>query len=153
MSAALVSRGIDRVRIIRVDGYVGESGVLAYVQDFLPGLAAIGSAIEAAISTWRPQRSFGGNENCVAVFRADSNATNVLRVLQSQIGPALAAVFGFVNAVAVVNAALRVVLTCTYPHDRRIAGIEFHISDRKRSFVLEHRIPGEAVVVGLPHAA
>ena len=50
MTATLVCSGIDRVRIVGVDDNFGKAGVLAYVQNFLPGLAAVARFVKSAIA-------------------------------------------------------------------------------------------------------
>src|SRR5438270_9880390 len=129
MAAALVGRGIDGVRIVRIDGNIGKAGVLADIQDLLPALTSIGGFVEPAVATWGPQRTFGGNENRVAVLRTNRDAANMLRMLQANIGPTLAAVFGFVYSIAVIDTALRVVLARADPHDRGISRIKLHVTD------------------------
>ena len=153
MAAALISGGIDRVGIVGVDRNIGEAGVLAYVQDLLPGLASVRRLVEAAIATGRPERTFRGDEDGVAVLRTDRDSTDVLRVLQANVGPALPSVFGFVDSIAVIDAALRVVLSGPSPDDRWIMWVEFHVPNRERAFILKNRIPGESIVVRLPDSA
>src|SRR5690349_23755055 len=134
MAAALVGCGIDGFGVVGIDGDIGKAGVLADVQNFLPSFAAIGGAVEPAISSRRPEGSLGRNKNCIAIFRTDGNAPDMLGMLQSHIGPALASVFRLVNAITVIDAALGIVLAGAHPHNRWITRIELDVADRERSF-------------------
>ena len=60
---------------------------------------------------------------------------------------------GLVDAVAVADAALAVVLAGADPDDVRVLRIERDAADRVRAFAVEDRRPGGAGVGGLPDAA
>src|ERR1700722_8499853 len=77
----------------------------------------------------------------------------MLRLLQSNIPPGLAAILALVDTVTIGDAALVVVLARPYPHHRRILGIDYHRADRVRPLRIEHRRPGRAVVSGPPDTA
>src|SRR5690349_18088061 len=104
MTAALIGGGIDRVWIDRIDRDISEAGVLTNVQNFLPALPAVAGLVESAISAGRPQRPLGSDEHRVAVFRMNRDPADVLRMLQTNVRPALTSVFRFVDTVAVVDA-------------------------------------------------
>src|SRR6185503_2851093 len=74
-------------------------------------------------------------------------------VRQADAAPTGAAVGGLVDAVAVADAALAVVLAGADPDDQRIAGVEDDAADRVAHLAVEDRLPGGAGVGGLPDAA
>ena len=76
----------------------------------------------------------------------------MLGVLQPDVRQAGAAVDRLVNAVAIADAALAVVLARAHP-DHRWFGIDHDGADGVRAVVVEDRRPGGARVCRLPHAA
>ena len=122
-------------------------------QHLLPGLAAVGGLVEAAVAAGAPQRSLGGDVDDVRVARIDDDLADVLGVLQADVLPADAAVARAVDAVAVADAALGVVLAGAHPHGERVVGVEGQAADRVGALVVEDRRPGDAGVGRLPHAA
>src|ERR1700730_9130143 len=77
----------------------------------------------------------------------------MLRLLQSNIPPGLAAILALVDTVTIRDAALVVVLARPHPHDRRILRMDDNCADRVRPLRIEHRRPGGTVVGGSPDAA
>ena len=133
---------------------VGAAGVLADLDQALrPRLAAVGGLIQAALAAALPQRPRRRDVDHVGIARVHHDARDVLGSLQPHVAPGPAAVFALVDAVAVGDAALIVVLAGAHPDDRRILGIDRDVADRIRAVVVEYRRPGGAVVVGQPDAA
>src|SRR5262249_31639420 len=151
--AALVGGGDQDVRVARVYHHVGDAGVLADRQDVLPGLAAVGGLEQAAVAARPPERPLGGDVDDVRVARVEDDAGDVLRLLEAEVLPGLAAVVGAINAVAVADAALAVVLAGADPDDVGVLRVEDDAADRVRALVVEDRRPGGAGVGGLPDAA
>ena len=73
--------------------------------------------------------------------------------LQPDVLPGLAAVVALVDAVAVADAALAVVLAGADPDDVRVLRVEGDAADGVRTLAVEDRRPGGAGVGRLPHAA
>src|SRR5581483_1768897 len=109
--------------------------------------------VEAAFAAGSPERSLGRDVDGVGVARIDDDFADMLGRLQAEDFPALAAVVGAIDAVAVADAPLAVVLAGADPDDVRILRIEDDRADGVRAFVVEDRRPGDAGVVGLPDAA
>src|SRR5262249_32982744 len=107
---SLIRRSQEDVGIARVQGDIGDAGVFADVEDEVPGLAAVGRLVKAAVTSWAPKRSLGGDVDRVRIAGIDQDLPDVFRVFEADVFPRLAAVGGFVDAVAVSNAALAVVL-------------------------------------------
>src|SRR5205807_10258287 len=99
-----------------------------------------------------PERSLGRDVDGARVARVDEDLADVFGRLETQVLPALAAVVGTVDAVAIADAALAVVLAGADPDDVRILGIEDDGADRVGAFVVEDGRPGDAGVVGFPDA-
>src|SRR5581483_797844 len=89
VSAALIRRSVNRFRVVRIDNDVGDAGVLANLQNLVPGLAAISRFVESAIAARTPQRSLRRDVNDVRIFRIDRDAADVLRILETNIAPGL----------------------------------------------------------------
>jgi hypothetical protein len=54
MAPPLIRRREKRVRIAGVENDIGDAGVLADGEDALPGLAAIGGLVQAAVAAGAP---------------------------------------------------------------------------------------------------
>src|SRR5207302_1158493 len=98
------------------------------------------------------QRSLGGDVDDAGVARVEEDLADVLGLFQADLLPALAAVKGLVDAVAVADRALAVVLAGADPDDARVLGVEGDIADRVGALVVEDGGPGDAGVGGLPDA-
>ena len=153
MTAPLVRRSDDDVRVARIDDDVGDAGVVGNLQHLRPRAAAVNRLVEAAFAARRPQRALRRDEHRVAVFGTDDDAADVLGGLEADVGPRTAAVVALVHAVAVRDRALRIPLAGADPHDVRPLRIDRHPSDRKRSLSVEDRLPRRAAVGRLPDAA
>ncbi len=153
VAPALVGGGVDGVGIVRVEGDVRHAGVVRDREHLRPVGAAVGRLVEAAIAARAPERPLGGDPDDVGVARVDQDPADVLRALQSDILPALAAVDRLVDAVAVGHRALRVVLAAADPDGERVVRIDRHRADRERPLAVEDRRPGGAGVLGRPDAA
>src|SRR5262249_6728781 len=108
---------------------------------------------QAAVAAGAPQRPLGGDVDDVGVARVDQDFADVLGVLEADVLPGLAAVVGAVDAVAVGDAALAVVLPRTDPDDVRVLRVEGDVADRVGALVVEDRRPAGAGVGRLPDAA
>src|SRR5437016_3023172 len=61
-------------------------------QDFVPGFAAVGGFVDAAIFAVAPELARHAHVNCIAVFRVDQNPGNALGIGQSHVVPTVTAV-------------------------------------------------------------
>src|SRR5262249_10541204 len=94
---ALVGGVEQDVRVARGEDDVGHAGGRAGGDDLLPGLAAVGGLVEAAVPAGGPERALGGDVDDVGVARVDEDAADVLGALQADVAPGLAAVVGAVE--------------------------------------------------------
>src|SRR5262249_55124394 len=95
-SAALIRRRDDDVGVARVEDDVADTGVLGDLQHLVPGLAAVGRLVEAAIAAGRPERSLCGDVHRIAILRIDDDAPDVFGGFQADVGPRSAAVLALV---------------------------------------------------------
>ena len=77
----------------------------------------------------------------------------MLGVFQADIGPVLAAVGGFVNAVADRNAIAHPGFAGANPDDFRVRRIDGDRADRLHRLAVENRLEGRAAIHRLPYAA
>src|SRR5262249_48301438 len=87
-------RGGERVGLRRVHRQVDEAGLLVDELDALPGLAAVGGLVDAALLVGRPDVAQGGDVHDLGVPGVDDDAGDVLGVGQAHVLPGLAAVGG-----------------------------------------------------------
>ena len=150
---ALVGGGVDDIGLVGVERDVHGAGVLVDLQDGLPGGAAVGAAVEAALLVRTPEVAHGGDVDEVRVVRVQRDAPDMLAVAQPHVGPGLAAVRALVDAVAPRRTLPVGALPGADPDDGRVALVEGDRPDRMRALVLEHGVEGDAVVAGLVDAA
>ncbi len=100
--------GEKNVRVGRIhrDGR-GAGREIGTFQNEVPGLAAVGRFVEAAIGRIAPERARHRRVNRVAAFRTNDDLRNAFRVGQTRFVPGLAAVGRFVDAVADRDAVAR----------------------------------------------
>src|SRR5438552_17601033 len=115
MTPPLIRGRVNRVRIAWINRDVGDAGVLANLQNRFPSLAAIGSLVESPISSRPPQRSLRGHVDSIRVLRIDRDAPDVLRRSEADVLPGFAAIVRPIDAIAVRDAALAVVLAGADP--------------------------------------
>src|SRR5262249_50731026 len=143
----------EYVGVARVEDGVGATGVFGYVEDLLPRLSAIRSFVQPAVAAGAPQRALCGDVDGVGVARVEEDLADVLGLLQSDLLPGLPAVGGFVNAVAVADGALAVVLAGADPDGAGIFRVQLDVADGVGTLAIEDRRPGDAGVGGLPDPA
>jgi len=79
------------VGILRIERHVDRTGVLVFVENLVPGLAAVGGAKDAAFcvgSVGVPQR---GDESDIGIVRVYDHLANRARVFQADVLPDLPA--------------------------------------------------------------
>src|SRR5207244_9479469 len=99
---------------------VGHAGVVADRERLLPILTAVGALVEPAVAAGSPERPLGGHVDDVRVPRVDDDLADMLGLLEAHLLPAFAAVVRAVDAVAVADAALAVVLPGADPDNVRV---------------------------------
>src|SRR5579871_3171848 len=153
VAPALIGGSVYDIGIARVDIEVGDAGILADLQDGLPGLAPVGGFVKTAIAARREERPLRGHQNHVRIARIDPDFRDVLGVRQSHHFPGLAPVGALVNAVAIAYGPLALILTGAQPHDVGVLGVHGHAPEGVGSAVVEDGLPGDSVVGGFPKAS
>src|SRR5258708_38823566 len=88
-----------------IEHHVDTACVFVHVQNFCPGLAAIGGAEDPAFrigAEWVSQRSY---ENDIRIFRMNDQLSNRAAVAKSHVPPRLTAVERLINAIALCRVA------------------------------------------------
>ena len=101
----LPERGKKNVGIMRIEGDVDAARVFVFVENFLPGLAAVGGAEDAALGVRAVRMAESRDESDVGIGGIDNDFADGARIVQANVLPGLAAVERLVNAVAVRNVA------------------------------------------------
>ena len=122
-------------------------------QDDVPGLAAIGRLIETAVRRIAPERARHRRKDRVAVGRTHDDFCDAFRVGQTDMGPGLAAIAGFVDSVADRNAVARPRFARPDPDVLRVLGIERDRADRLHRLLVEDRLVTRPAILGFPNAA
>src|SRR5262249_49534428 len=153
VAAALVGRGEEHVGGARGEHDVGDAGVVADRQHLVPGATAVGRLEQAPVAAGPPQRPLRRHVHGVGAARVDDDPADVLGGRQADVLPRLAAVVGAVDAVAVADAALAVVLAGADPDHVRVLRVEHDGADGVRALVVGDGRPGGGGVGRLPDAA
>ena len=94
-----------------------------------------------------------GDEETVRILRVDDDLRNLLAVAKTEVRPGLARVGRFVDAVAGRQIRPLQPFPAADVNDVRIRRGHRQRADRSRRLIVEDRVPGDAVVGRLPHAA
>src|SRR5258706_1225738 len=145
--------GINYVGIRGVDLYVGGSGVLVFVNDLLPSLAAVSRTEQAALFIGAVGMAEHGCKNPVRIAWVDGECGNLQAITQAEMSPGFTGGRRFVDSVAHRKIGAMEAFAAGDINDIGIRGSDGDGADRLGGFVVEDRVPGAAVIVRLPHAA
>ena len=149
---ALPARRVDNIGISRIDGDVHKTRAVTDELGHRPRVAAIDGLVQSAFLVGRPRRAQCRNVEDVLVPWIDSDATDVLRLLQPHHRPRVATVSGLVDAGARLNGVARIWLASARPDRIGIGGCDSQHTHRDDVLVVKDRAPGDAVVGALPDA-
>ena len=150
---ACQSAANKNIGIVRIEGHVDASGVLIFVENFLPGLAAIGRAENTALGVRSVGMAERGHENDVRIVGIDDDFADGAAVAQANVLPGLASVERFVNSIAVRDVSANAGLACTHVN-RVVIGVGHgEAANGSTSLFIENRRPGHGAVGRLPDAA
>ena len=141
------------VRIGRVHDQLARAAALVRLQDRLPGLAPITGAVDPALAAGAPRRPERRDVDDVRIGRVREHAMDLPRVLEPQVGPALAPVAALVDAVPDPGAVARIPFPGARPDDLRIGLEDGDGADAAHRLVVEDGAPDVPSVVRLPHSA
>ena len=149
----LPARGEQHLGVGRVHGNVDEARLVADELDELPGLAAVGRLVEAALGVRAPRPSQGGDVHDVRIGRVHDDAADRPRLLEPHRLPGEPAVGRFENAAARRDGVAGVLFARPRPHLRRVAGGDGQLAHRDAALIVEDRPERDAGVGRLPDPA
>ncbi len=154
-AAHLPERGVDDVGIGGIEGEIDAAGLGIFVENFLPGLAAILRAEDAALFVVGEGMAEGGDEGDVGIFGIDDQASDGVGVAEADEFPGGSGVDGFVDAVAADDVAAHAGFAGADVDDVGIGLGDGDGADGGRGVfrLVEDGPPVEAAVGGLPDAA
>src|SRR6202171_1874642 len=143
----------ENVWIMRIKGDINSAGVLVFIKHFLPSLATIHGAEDAALCIgpeWMTQR---GHVHDVWISGMDNQFFDGARIPQADVLPRLATVESLINPVAMRNVATDASLSRTDIDDVRLRGRHSQAANAPDSFLIKERAPSHCAVGRLPHSA
>src|SRR5207249_863727 len=105
-------------------------------------LSAIGGAKDSALGVGPVGMAKHGDEDTLGVTGIDDDSRNLLAIAQAHVFPDLAAIGGFVDAVANRQVRPLQALAAAYVDDVGIRGSDCHGPDRAGGLIIEDRVPG-----------
>ena len=151
--AGLPQCGIDDVGVGGIDDDSSGTDIFVLGENLLEGLGAVGGAVDAALGIGTVGMSGDRDEKAVGIARIDGHLGNLLAIAQAEVRPGLAAVGGLVDAIADGEVGTMQSFTAADVDDLRVGGRDGDGADRAGGLLVEDRLPGAAVVGGLPDAA
>src|SRR5262249_35429669 len=162
LSAAVLAPGVDHklpcpgeqyIRIGWIHRQLRHASVLVDKERLLPGLAAVLSAIDAALLLRPVAVPDRADVYDVRVGGMNDDARDAPRELQTHARPGFARIGRFVDAVADGYSAANPALTRPGPHDVVIRRADCQRADGLRFLFVENWLPHHTAVGGLPHSA
>jgi len=86
---------------VGIEGHIDAAGVLIFVENFLPALATIGRAKNAAFGVRSKRMAERSYERDVGIIRIHDNFADSATVVQPNVLPGFAAIERFVDSIAV----------------------------------------------------
>jgi hypothetical protein len=145
LPAELPHGGIDNVRFLGIEGNVGAARVGIDVEDFRPGLAAVGGFVQPAFLAGGPQRPQRRHINRVGTARVNDNAGNPFGFFQPHARPGFAAIGRLIDAVADRDRVARPAFPGAHPDGFRAALVNGQRADGLGVFVKD-RAEGQTAV-------
>src|SRR5713226_6804577 len=150
--------GEDHLRVAGIEDQIHAADVFVFVENLLPGLAAVERTEHAALGVRPVGMSLGRDEQAIGIFGIDDDGCDLLRVAQSEMLPGVARVGRFVDSVAYGKIGTTQAFSTANVDYVWAQGSNGERSDgtcRLIVFwlVIEDRIPGAAEVRRLPNPA
>ena len=101
IAVGLPDRGVEDARVSGVHGQVHGAGFFAAVEHFVPGVAAVSGAEDAALGVGSEDVAQGCHVDQIGVLRVDADFADVAGFFEADVAPARTAVGRFVDAVAI----------------------------------------------------
>ncbi len=149
---ALPGGGVQHVGVGRINHQIDGAGVFVDEQHLLPGLAAVGSLVHAALLVGRIQVSEHGHPQGVGIIGMQHDATDVMALAEAHVLPRFAVVGALPDAGTRIARAAGVHLARAGPDDAPLP-VYGNVAQRHHCLVVEQWREGDAVVHRLPQAA
>src|SRR6185437_15645785 len=156
--ARFPQRGVNDLGICRINQHVRGAHVLvvrfrAAGENLLPVLAAVGGAIDPALRIGPVRMAGHSGENFVGIPRIDGEFWNLLAIAQAKMGPRLAGISGFVDAVPDREVRAVQPLAAADIKNVWIGLLNSNGPNGPGGLVVKDGFPGASVIVSLPHSA
>ena len=135
----LPGRREQHIGIARVELDVVGAGPVIDLEDAIPGFAAVGGLVDAAIAALSPERTLRSDVHDIGVARIDDDAADVFALFEAEVLPAAAAVNRLVDAIAIRDDALRVGFAGADPDRLGTLGVYGDGTDAERTLAVEYR--------------
>src|SRR5271157_610248 len=144
---------INDLRIAGVEGEIRGARMLIFIEHLLPVLTAIRGAEDAALGIRPIGMPQDRHEDAIGIVRIHQNGRYLLAVAQAEVAPGLAGVGGLVHAIAHRKVGSLQAFAATHIDDVGVGRRYGYGADGAGGLVVEDRLPGETVIVALPHPA
>src|SRR5262249_11241988 len=145
LAPGLPQSGEEDARVGRVEADIRSARVAVLAQYLLPGLAAVGGAIDPALAVGTEGVAEDRREGDVRVGRVDGHGAD-LALLLPDVLPGLTGIGGFVDAVARRHVAADVGLATADVDHVRVGRGDGDGADGGDRLVVEDRLPGDTAV-------
>ena len=146
-------RGVNRLRIARIEGQIDRADVVALEEHLLPRGAAVTRSVDATVRVRAVHVAERRHEDDVGILRMDDDLPDLPRVVEAEVRPGPARVGRLVHSVAVRDLRPHVGFARAHVDDVRVRRGDRDGSDRGDGLRVEYRQPGAPRVRRLPHAA
>src|SRR6185503_13013068 len=117
LAQELIGRGVEHVRVARIDHDVGRAGERVDVEHFGPGASRIARLEDAALGITGPEVAGGRDVRDVRVRRIEDDASNRARVMETDVRPRVAGVGRAIDTAAPRRALAIVLFARSGPDD------------------------------------
>ena len=152
-AAVRVHPRVDDVAVGWVGRDIGAGRLRIHVQDLLPVRPAVGGLVDAAVLIGAPLAPEDAGVDDVRVLRVDDEARDLVRLLEADVRPVIAAVDGLVHAVAHRRVVARIPFARADVDDVLVARRDGHGPNGASARLVEDRGEGVAAVRRLDDAA
>jgi hypothetical protein len=149
----LIGRDEQDLRVVGTHGEIDRSRERVDEQHVVPGLAAVGAAIDAPLGAGRPERAERRHVHDVGVVRVDHDPPDVMRTLEPEVDPRVTPIVRPVDTVAPRRRLTVVLLSGARIDDPMIRRGDRDVAERAHRLVVEDRLPRRPVIRAAPESA
>src|SRR5208337_8096 len=149
----LPQRGKQNVGILRIENYIDRPCVLVFVENLVPGLAAVGGSENPPFRVRTKGMTQRRHKNYIGIARVHDHFADGARIFQANGLPGFSRIHRLPDAIALRNISANAGFASPYINDVRVGDGNGNTADRRRSILVKNRRPGVGTVGGFPHAA